>query len=765
MERSRLIVNFDSSSDKLLSTENVVACGETFDILFRDVTLSGAVRVAFWDYETLLWRSEGSASQGDGGSVLEGLVADTKELTDVFRGGSGFFAAQLTVGEQVGGDEWRDYGVAYVRLYRGTDPSENPEPARPDVYPTEDELNAWLEEAGEIAGNVASGAIRAEQAATSAEQAATNAQRYASDAASASISAAASYENAEASRKAADSAAQVARDARENAQLQQQQATAAAGKANGYRQQAENAQRLAARAQEAAETAQEAAEEAQSAADGFASDAAQSAQEADAKADEANQAAAAADSASSDAQTAKVAAENAKADAQAAKQAAETAKAGAETAKTDAEAAADEAATSATNAAASAEEAASSAKAAEEVGATAREYEFPHFSPDSPLLVKAWGSHLDNNATNLYAWAIVHPPSNAVYANTRNYRGEGYAGEPCILMATAEGGYYYTQYAPNLCAPDTEKYVYLLDKDYKLVQRFNVTNLTAYNTFNASCAAVGGKFFAAYVSKLHRFDIATGTLEKTVSYSNNPWYAQRYLQMLKWNPRSGHLVLTVENKTWLFDTELNNLGEAEGWGNQKNSYGFVYEGSLYIFSSSFFRVDEADALTAVACYEADGETPLAVPFKLMVNLHEKDAERYPNATWTLNMPAITYDQDVIVRVWDGVRLFNARLDSEGHLELVLASESKSGHRNAMGLFATNITFRGKNNNAIRYAYLDFGNKTVYIVTAYFTDALKICEEVKKDYNNPIRPVVTHVSGNEGLHIPTTHGTYIITISG
>ena len=129
MERTRLIVNFDSSCDKLLSTENVIACGETFDILFRDVTLSGTVRVAFWDYETLLWRSEGSASQGDGGSILEGLVADTKELADVFRGGSGFFAARMTVGEQVGGDEWRDYGVAYVRLYRGTDPSENPPPA------------------------------------------------------------------------------------------------------------------------------------------------------------------------------------------------------------------------------------------------------------------------------------------------------------------------------------------------------------------------------------------------------------------------------------------------------------------------------------------------------------------------------------------------------------------------------------------------------------------------------------------------------------
>ena len=182
MERSRLIVNFDSSGDKLLSTENVVACGETFDILFRDVTLSGTVRVAFWDYETLLWRSEGSASQGDGGSVLEGLVADTKELADVFRGGSGFFAARLTVGEQVGGDEWRDYGVAYVRLYRGTDPSENPPPARPDVYPTEEELAKWLKEAGVIAGNVTTGATRAEQAAQNASTAAEAAKEAAEEA-------------------------------------------------------------------------------------------------------------------------------------------------------------------------------------------------------------------------------------------------------------------------------------------------------------------------------------------------------------------------------------------------------------------------------------------------------------------------------------------------------------------------------------------------------------------------------------------------------
>lgn len=384
MERARLIVNFDSSCDKLLSTENVVARGETFDILFRDVTLSGTVRIAFWDYETLLWRSEGSASQRDGGSVLEGLVADTKELADVFRGGSGFFAARLTVGEQVGGDEWRDYGVAYVRLYSGTDPSENPPPARPDVYPTEDELNAWLEAAGEVREGVCTcakaSAASAEAAASSARlasaqaldavNAAGNAQHYASDASDASISAAKSYANAEDSRKAADSAAQVARDARENAQLQQQQATAAAGNANGYRQQAQNAQRLAERAQEKAEAAQQSAETARD-------QAAQSAQESRQKADEANQAAADAGSANSAAQSAKAAAEAAqkaaevaKADAQAAKTGAETAKAGAESAKASAEAAAGQAASSATNAAQSATAAQEAAQGLQEGLAT-----------------------------------------------------------------------------------------------------------------------------------------------------------------------------------------------------------------------------------------------------------------------------------------------------------------------------------------------------------------------------------------------------------
>lgn len=384
MERSRLIINFDSSCDKLLSTENVVACGETFDILFRDVTLSGTVRVAFWDHETLLWRSEGSASQGDGGSVLEGLVADTKELADVFRGGSGFFAARLTVGEQVGGNEWRDYGVAYVRLYSGTDPSENPPPARPDVYPTEDELNAWLEVAGEVREGVCTcakaAASSAEAAASSARlaaaqaldaaKAANDAKHYASDASDASISAAKSYENAEASRKAADSAAQVARDARENAQLQQQKATAAAGNANGYRQQAANSQRLAERAQEKAEAAQQAAETARDQAD-------QSAQEAGQKADEANQSAQEAGSANSSAQSAKAAAEQAKQDAvqardnaQTAKQGAQAAKDGAESAKASAEAAAEQAATSATNAAQSATVAQEAAQSLQEGLAT-----------------------------------------------------------------------------------------------------------------------------------------------------------------------------------------------------------------------------------------------------------------------------------------------------------------------------------------------------------------------------------------------------------
>lgn len=259
MERSRLIVNFDSSGDKLLSTENVVACGETFDILFRDVTLSGTVRVAFWDYETLLWRSEGSASQGDGGSVLEGLVADTKELADVFRGGSGFFAARLTVGEQVGGDEWRDYGIAYVRLYRGTNPSENPEPARPDVYPTEEELAKWLEEAGVIAGNVTEGAAQAGSAAEAAKQSAAAAQQSASAAGEASLSATKAAQNAETYRGNAQAAAQVAQQARDNAQLQQQQATQQAANARSSATEAKNAKTRAQWAQEDAEKARDAA--------------------------------------------------------------------------------------------------------------------------------------------------------------------------------------------------------------------------------------------------------------------------------------------------------------------------------------------------------------------------------------------------------------------------------------------------------------------------------------------------------------------------
>ena len=310
------------------------------------------------------------------------LDLDTQEAVDA--------TAPVGPGEAVSvwlvvGDKDTHIATIPCRLIRNLIDDEATHPHIPaERYPTISELNAWLEEAGEIAGNVTSGATRAEQAATRASQ-------HASDAAGSSISAAKSYQQSEDARKAADSAAQVARDARENAQLQQQQATAAAGKANGYRQQAENAQRLAARAQEAAEAAQQAAEEAQSAADGFASDAAQSAQKADVKADEANQAAADAGSASSDAQTAKVAAENAKtaaeaakADAQAAKQAAEIAKSGAETAKTNAETAAGEAATSATQAAASATAAQAAADGLEEAQEAAGKWLLDG-NPDFPI--------------------------------------------------------------------------------------------------------------------------------------------------------------------------------------------------------------------------------------------------------------------------------------------------------------------------------------------------------------------------------------------
>lgn len=366
MERTRLIVNFDSSGDKLLSTENVIACGETFDVHFKDVALAGTVRVALWDGQTLLWRAEGTAQADGDGSTLQGLKAETKELADTFRGGAGFMAAQFTAGAQVGEDEWQDYGVAYVRLYRGADPAKDPEPARPDIYPTEEELNAWLDEFEAKRADAEKQAKASEESAgesakdaTRAEQAATNAQYYASNAAGASTSAAKSYEAAEAARKAADSAAQVARDARENAQLQQQQATAAAGKANGYRQQAENAQRLATRAKESAEAAQQAAEEAQAAAGTSAANAAQSAADARQKADEAAQSAA-------DASAANGAAQSAKGSAETAKQAAETAKADAESAKAQAESAKAQAATSATQAAGSATNAASSATAAQE---------------------------------------------------------------------------------------------------------------------------------------------------------------------------------------------------------------------------------------------------------------------------------------------------------------------------------------------------------------------------------------------------------------
>ena len=325
MERSRLIVNFDSSGDKLLSTENVVACGETFDILFRDVTLSGTVRVAFWDYETLLWRSEGSASQGDGGSVLEGLVADTKELADVFRGGSGFFAARLTVGEQVGGDEWRDYGIAYVRLYRGTNPSENPEPARPDVYPTEEELAKWLEEAGVIAGNVTTGATRAEQAAQNASTAAEiaqsssqTAQRMAQEATSAKNAAS---ESASRAYQSANSAGQFSSRASDYAN----KAKRSASDAENYAMQAQGAKGDASRFAQRAAGARTAAEAAQKAAETAAGNAQTSAQEAGAKADAAKQSAAAAQRYASDASGASISAAESYENAEASRKAAESA--------------------------------------------------------------------------------------------------------------------------------------------------------------------------------------------------------------------------------------------------------------------------------------------------------------------------------------------------------------------------------------------------------------------------------------------------------
>ena len=329
-------------------------CSEHLVFAGDPLTLPAKVALLDLDGTTL---AAADLQANDSGAVTADLSTDTQQIADRYRYQPTDTLNRATL---FIGDDATLQAVIPVSVKKNwLDDSAVHPPAPAERYPTIAELEKWLKEAGAIAGNVTSGATRAEQAAT-------NAQNYASGAAGASISAAKSYENAEASRKAADSAAQVARDARENAQLQQQQATAAAGKANGYRQQAENAQRLATRAKESAEAAQQAAEEAQAAAGTSAANAAQSAADARQKADEANQAATAATTAASNLDEAVTAAESAKTAAETAKAAAESAKAAAESAKAQAATSATAAAGSAANAASSAEEASTSATAAQE---------------------------------------------------------------------------------------------------------------------------------------------------------------------------------------------------------------------------------------------------------------------------------------------------------------------------------------------------------------------------------------------------------------
>ena len=164
-------------------------------------------------------------------------------------------------------------------------------------YPTVDELAKWLEEAGVIAGNVTSGAARAEQAAQNASAAAEiaqsssqTAQRRAQEATSAKNAAAESASRAsqsansagQFSSRASDHANKAKRSA-SDAENYAMQAQGAKGDASRFAKQASGAKDDALAAKRAAETAADNALESENAARQFSKEAADSASEAIAK--------------------------------------------------------------------------------------------------------------------------------------------------------------------------------------------------------------------------------------------------------------------------------------------------------------------------------------------------------------------------------------------------------------------------------------------------------------------------------------------------
>ena len=278
MEAAKLTVFFDEAGQKILSTEGVVACNETFSIVFSGVTLTGKASVGFWadGGDTLLWRTEGTPTPlVDGeGCELTGLVASTQELVEYFGGGATFRAAALTVGETDADGTWHDYGVARMRLYVGTNPMENPAPARPDVYPTEEELDAWLAEAKTVQGameDLAEGAASSANAAAASAQTAAEwgdkAVASAQGAAKSEGAAKAAQEAAEAAQKAAQGSAQAAQGSATIATKKAQEAAGSATTAQGARDEALSAKTASVSAQGAAEAAKVAAVTAQGAAE------------------------------------------------------------------------------------------------------------------------------------------------------------------------------------------------------------------------------------------------------------------------------------------------------------------------------------------------------------------------------------------------------------------------------------------------------------------------------------------------------------------
>lgn len=123
MERNRFVIDFDSASQKLLTSENVVALGETFDVLMRGVTFERAVTLGLFadGSDSPIWIYEGNATAVGGGCVLMGLRIATEEAHALFSGGAAFRMAALTVTTTWNG-ETRDYGFARVRLYAGGRP-------------------------------------------------------------------------------------------------------------------------------------------------------------------------------------------------------------------------------------------------------------------------------------------------------------------------------------------------------------------------------------------------------------------------------------------------------------------------------------------------------------------------------------------------------------------------------------------------------------------------------------------------------------------